>query len=46
MGGLTTGELSQLVGGRCEGSLDRRITGVAPLDTAGPEQLSFYRGDT
>lgn len=44
MGGLTTAELAELVGGRCEGSLDRRITGVAPLDTAGPEQLSFCRG--
>ncbi len=44
MGGLTTGELAELVGGRCEGPLDRRIIGVAPLDAAGPELLSFCRG--
>ncbi len=41
---LTTGQLAELVGGRCEGPSDRRITGVAPLDTASGKQLSFCRG--
>ncbi len=42
--GLTTGQLAELVGGRCEGPTDRLITGVAPLDGAGPTDLSFCRG--
>lgn len=46
MGGavLTTGALAELVGATCEGSPDVVIRGVAPLDTAGPDQLSFCRG--
>jgi UDP-3-O-[3-hydroxymyristoyl] glucosamine N-acyltransferase len=41
---MLTQELADLVGGRCEGPGDRVITGVAPLDTAGPSDLSFCRG--
>ncbi len=40
----TTGRLAALVGADCEGPDDRVITGVAPLDRAGPDQLTFCRG--
>lgn len=42
--GWTTGDLAARVGAVCEGSPDVVITGVAPLDRAGPEALSFCRG--
>jgi UDP-3-O-[3-hydroxymyristoyl] glucosamine N-acyltransferase len=34
-------EIATIVGGRWEGGDDPEITGVAPLDRAGPEDLSF-----
>lgn len=40
----TTGRLAELVGADCEGAPDRVLTGVAPLDRAGPTDLSFCRG--
>ncbi len=40
----TTGRLAQVVGAICDGLTDRVITGVAPLDRAGPSDLSFCRG--
>ncbi|MEQ1500653.1 MAG: UDP-3-O-(3-hydroxymyristoyl)glucosamine N-acyltransferase [Myxococcota bacterium] len=44
MSGWTTGELAARVGAGCEGPADRLLTGVAPLDRAGPSDLSFCRG--
>lgn len=41
---ITTGSLAALVGARLEGPPDRVITGVAPLERAGPSDLSFCRG--
>jgi len=38
---LTAGEAAERLGGRLEGDPDRRVTGLAPLDAAGPEQLAF-----
>lgn len=35
------GELAELVGGRVQGSADRRIVGLATLANAGPSELSF-----
>ena len=35
------GELAQRVGGELHGDADLLLTGVAPLDRAGPDQLSF-----
>jgi len=40
----TTGQLAELVGATCEGPTDTPIHGVAPLQTAGPNQLSFCTG--
>lgn len=42
--GWTTGQLADLVGAICEGDRDRPLSGVAPLDRAGPTDLSFCRG--
>ena len=39
--GFTLGELAATLGAKLEGDPDRRVTGVAPLETAGPEQISF-----
>jgi UDP-3-O-[3-hydroxymyristoyl] glucosamine N-acyltransferase len=41
MPSLTLSEIANHVGGALSGDPDRRITGVAPLEEAGPEQLSF-----
>lgn len=46
---LTAAEVAEAVGGRLRGDGTRRLTGLAALDAAGPEQLSFlakaaYRG--
>jgi UDP-3-O-[3-hydroxymyristoyl] glucosamine N-acyltransferase len=38
----TLAELAALVGGEVTGDGSLRLTGVAPLETAGPEQLSFF----
>jgi UDP-3-O-[3-hydroxymyristoyl] glucosamine N-acyltransferase len=38
---LSAGELAALAGGRLVGAADAVVTGVAPLDRAGPEDLSF-----
>jgi UDP-3-O-[3-hydroxymyristoyl] glucosamine N-acyltransferase len=38
----TLAELAALVGGEVSGDGSRTITGVAPLEAAGPEQLSFF----
>jgi UDP-3-O-[3-hydroxymyristoyl] glucosamine N-acyltransferase len=38
----TLAELAALVGGEVEGDGSLRITGVAPLEEAGPGQLSFF----
>jgi UDP-3-O-[3-hydroxymyristoyl] glucosamine N-acyltransferase len=43
-GAWTTGRLADRVGGTCEGPADRTVKGVAPLDSAGPDDLSFCRG--
>ena len=39
--GLTAREVAMLVGGELEGSADIRLAGVAPLDRAGPGELSL-----
>ena len=39
--GWLLSELAGLVGGRVEGDADRRVRGVATLEGAGPEDLSF-----
>lgn len=41
MSRLTAGEISALVQGELRGDESRAVHGVAPLDTAGPETLSF-----
>ncbi|HEX9164963.1 MAG TPA: LpxD N-terminal domain-containing protein, partial [Gemmatimonadales bacterium] len=38
---MTLQAVAELVGGRAVGALDRMVHGVAPLDQAGPSQLSF-----
>ncbi|MDT8440420.1 MAG: UDP-3-O-(3-hydroxymyristoyl)glucosamine N-acyltransferase [Desulfuromonadales bacterium] len=40
-GQATLGELAELVGGRVSGDPSVRLTGVAPLDQAGADQISF-----
>ncbi|MCA9488582.1 MAG: UDP-3-O-(3-hydroxymyristoyl)glucosamine N-acyltransferase [Myxococcales bacterium] len=40
----TTGELAIALGAVCEGPTDRVVDGVAPLDAAEPNHLSFCRG--
>ncbi|MBI4241110.1 MAG: UDP-3-O-(3-hydroxymyristoyl)glucosamine N-acyltransferase [Candidatus Rokubacteria bacterium] len=40
-GPLTLGEIAEALGLALEGDPDRKITGVAPLETAGPDQISF-----
>lgn len=40
-GPYTLGQLAQALGAVLEGDARRVITGVAPLDAAGPEQISF-----
>jgi UDP-3-O-[3-hydroxymyristoyl] glucosamine N-acyltransferase len=39
--GFTLGELAVTLGATLEGDPGRRVTGVASLDSAGPEQISF-----
>ncbi len=39
--GFTLGELAKALGATLEGDPRRVVTGVAPLDTAGPDQVSF-----
>lgn len=38
---LTAGEIATLIGGTLSGDRERAVSGVAPLDRAGPDQLSF-----
>jgi UDP-3-O-[3-hydroxymyristoyl] glucosamine N-acyltransferase len=38
---MTLGDLAKVLEGELEGDPGRVISGVAPLDTAGPEQVSF-----
>lgn len=38
----TLAELAALVGGEVSGDGSRAISGVAPLETAGPDQISFF----
>lgn len=38
---LSVAEISRLVDGDVVGDADRRVVGIAPLETAGPDQLSF-----
>ena len=40
--GKRLGDLAERVGGRVVGDSDRRVHGVAPLESAGPEDLSLY----
>ncbi len=40
-GGFTLGELAQALGAVLDGDPGRRVTGVAPLETAGPDDISF-----
>lgn len=42
---FTLGELAATVGGTVAGDPSRRLTGVAPLPTAGPEDLSWASDD-
>jgi UDP-3-O-[3-hydroxymyristoyl] glucosamine N-acyltransferase len=39
---LKASELAQAVAGRLEGGTDPEITGTAPLDRAGPSDLSLF----
>jgi UDP-3-O-[3-hydroxymyristoyl] glucosamine N-acyltransferase len=39
--GFTLGELAKALGATLEGDPRRVVTGVAPLDSAGPDQVSF-----
>jgi UDP-3-O-[3-hydroxymyristoyl] glucosamine N-acyltransferase len=39
--GFTLGELAKALGATLEGDAGRLVTGVAPLESAGPEQVSF-----
>jgi UDP-3-O-[3-hydroxymyristoyl] glucosamine N-acyltransferase len=39
--GFTLGELAKTLGATLEGDPGRRVTGVASLEAAGPEQISF-----
>ena len=39
--GFTLGELAEALQARLDGDPARVVTGVAPLETAGPEQISF-----
>ena len=40
-GGFTLGELAEALGATLDGDPGRRVTGVAPLETAGPDDISF-----
>ncbi|MEZ4239545.1 MAG: UDP-3-O-(3-hydroxymyristoyl)glucosamine N-acyltransferase [Myxococcota bacterium] len=40
----TTGDLAARIGATCEGPTDRLLRGVAALDRAGPDELTFCRG--
>src|SRR4029453_17768641 len=47
--GFTLGELAEVLQARLDGDPGRVVTGVAPLESAGPDQISFltdlrYRG--
>jgi len=44
-GGFTLAEVSHLVGGRVAGNPATRLTGVAPLNSAGPGDLSWVVDD-
>lgn len=44
-GTLTTGEIAERAGGRLEGDPDRRIRDVAPVERAGPDELTFVVDD-
>jgi UDP-3-O-[3-hydroxymyristoyl] glucosamine N-acyltransferase len=39
--GFTLGELAEVLQARLDGDPGRVVTGVAPLDSAGPDQISF-----
>jgi len=39
--GFTLGELAEALQARLDGDPERVVTGVAPLDVAGPDQISF-----
>lgn len=41
---LTTGELAALTGATCEGPADRPMRAVAPIDRAGPDEVSLCSG--
>ena len=43
-GGFTLGEVAAALGARLEGDPGRRVRAVAPLETAGPEEISFVLG--
>jgi len=38
----TAGRIAELVGGRLVGSAETEVAGVAPLETAGPGDISFF----
>ena len=42
---LTPGQVAETVGGEVIGDADRVLRGVAPLDTATPDDLSFLTHD-
>ncbi|MBW1987270.1 MAG: UDP-3-O-(3-hydroxymyristoyl)glucosamine N-acyltransferase [Deltaproteobacteria bacterium] len=41
----TLGELAQLVGGECQGPPELRLRGIASLDRAGPDEITFITRD-
>lgn len=43
---LTAGEAAERLEGRLEGDPERPVTGLAPLETAGPDQLAFVLDPT
>jgi UDP-3-O-[3-hydroxymyristoyl] glucosamine N-acyltransferase len=40
-GGFTLAQIAAALGGKVDGDPDRVVTGVAPLDAAGPDDISF-----
>lgn len=39
--GMTLGEVAELVDGRAEGDREKAVSGIAPVEDAGPDQLGF-----
>ena len=41
---ISADELSATIGGKVEGDASIQLKGIAPLETAGPDHLSFLTG--